>query len=184
MGHAQSSLNAIARHNALVAARDQRTRADLGVDNAGFCVPHNEPPKQDPPAEKRWCKVCKIPKELHDFPSKRKFKTSGHCTACTCSYCGLGGKMTKEHLLPRSVGGTAIIAACCTCNNERGRSGRYPPFLRYIKKHPHTWATAVLSSTRDPTEVSKYLSDEDLHNITFLALQSRINTSAATCFSN
>lgn len=124
-----------------------------------------------PAAVKRPCRVCKAPKEQHDFPSKRQFKAHGHCTACTCSYCGRSGDMTKEHLLPRSVGGTTIIAACLTCNRDRGRSGRYPPFRRYIATHPHTWASAVFSSTRDPAEVSKYLSDEDLHSITFLALR-------------
>jgi len=151
MGHAQSSVDDV----------------DLWLlDTADF----GAPPKQDPPAEKRSCKVCKIPKERHGFPSKTQFKTTGHCTACTCSYCGCGGKMTREHLLPRCVGGTAIIAACAACNSERGRSGRYSPFVRYIEKHPHTWAAAVLTSTREPAEINEYLSEEDLHSATFLAL--------------
>ena len=40
-----------------------------------------------------------------------------------CSYCGMYGKPSKEHIIPRSDGGTDrwdnIAAACTICNTRR-----------------------------------------------------------------
>ena len=79
--------------------------------------------------------------------------------------------MTKEHLLPKSVGGTVIVPACHDCNQARGRSGSYKPFIRYIKKNNAVWAKAVTTATNPNASVAEYIEGEDgLSTITLLAL--------------
>ncbi|MEL6279215.1 MAG: HNH endonuclease [Pseudomonadota bacterium] len=42
----------------------------------------------------------------------------------TCQYCGAGGEMTFDHVVPRSKGGKTtwenVVAACGTCNLKKG----------------------------------------------------------------
>jgi hypothetical protein len=78
--------------------------------------------------------------------------------------------MTREHLLPKSVGGTEIVKACYTCNQARGRSGDFVPFVRYIKKNTAVWAKAVTSANKTNAEVADYIEEYGLCNITLLAL--------------
>jgi hypothetical protein len=62
-----------------------------------------------------------------------------------CIYCGATDKLTKEHLLPKSVGGTITARACKSCNHARGNSGTWRPFRAYIAAHPTKWHEAVLA---------------------------------------
>ena len=63
-------------------------------------------------------------------------------------------RSTKEHLLPRSVGGTLVVCACGVCNNARGNRGDYPPFLRYIQAHEDHWLKAIANTTDMPRTLS------------------------------
>ncbi len=42
----------------------------------------------------------------------------------TCQYCGSGGRLTVDHMLPRSRGGPSewenIVTACAPCNRRKG----------------------------------------------------------------
>lgn len=64
-----------------------------------------------------------------------------------CVYCGCGGSLTKEHLLPKSAGGTLTVKACRKCNQDRGNRGDYVPFTRFITRDPATWAAALAATT-------------------------------------
>ena len=142
------------------------------------CMPVPEPTQSSSntsePEPTRSCKRCKQQLPQHQFPSITQFnkKNGGVCTACTCVYCGGNGQaMTKEHLLPKSVGGTVIVPACHDCNQARGRSGSYKPFIRYIKKNNAVWAKAVTTATKPNASVAEYIEGEDgLSKITLLAL--------------
>ena len=41
-----------------------------------------------------------------------------------CAYCGAGGRLEWEHLIPRSRGGPNtidnLVLSCCSCNNSKG----------------------------------------------------------------
>lgn len=37
-----------------------------------------------------------------------------------CSYCGAWGMMTRDHVVPKSRGGTCIVPACHRCNCSKG----------------------------------------------------------------
>jgi len=61
----------------------------------------------------------------------------------TCIYCNEWKIMTREHLIPRSYGGTLIVDACRKCNNERGNSLSYEPFVNYCINNPKVYIKAV-----------------------------------------
>ena len=73
-----------------------------------------------------------------------------------CEYCGVSGVMTKEHVLPHSVGGTLTISVCRDCNGRRGNSGTYPGFLRWLNKHQSVFREAVRTSTQ-PLKTDRWL---------------------------
>lgn len=76
----------------------------------------------------------KNPEKLRAISNRRRARrasAAGHCTAAQidarfeyhgnrCIYCGCGGKMTIEHLIPLSRGGTNwpanIAPSCLSCN--------------------------------------------------------------------
>lgn len=63
-----------------------------------------------------------------------------------CRYCNLSfdkKDITREHLLPKSAGGTQTIDACACCNRARGNRSTYPPFVEFICNNPDVWADAV-----------------------------------------
>jgi len=60
-----------------------------------------------------------------------------------CVYCGEWKVMTREHLIPRSYGGTLIVSACRKCNNERGNSLSYRPFINYCINNPRIYIKAI-----------------------------------------
>lgn len=66
------------------------------------------------------------------------------CPYCAC--CMTQANITREHLVPRSMGGRSVIFACRRCNNERGRSLTYEPFLNYIEKHPFVFLEHIRKS--------------------------------------
>ena len=41
-----------------------------------------------------------------------------------CAYCGTGGRLTLDHVVPRSRGGQSVwenvVTACATCNHRKG----------------------------------------------------------------
>lgn len=53
-----------------------------------------------------------------------------------CQYCGVGGELTFDHVIPRSKGGQTtwdnVVAACSPCNLKKG--GRMP---KACSMHPH-----------------------------------------------
>jgi hypothetical protein len=74
-----------------------------------------------------------------------------------CAYCHkVFARLSREHLLPRSVGGRTIIRICFPCNFERGCRGDFGPFLSYIRKYPHRWTEAV-NSTSDTSKTTLWL---------------------------
>lgn len=75
-----------------------------------------------------------------------------------CAYCHkISSSLTREHLLPKSVGGTLVIKACRKCNAARGNSGAYSPFLKFIHSHKKLW-TAAINKSRDRAATEAYLS--------------------------
>lgn len=74
-----------------------------------------------------------------------------------CVYCQKHfhhSRSTREHLLPRSVGGTVVVCACRICNHARGNRGDYKPFRRYIQAHEAQWLEAIASTTDMPRTLS------------------------------
>lgn len=69
-------------------------------------------------------------------------------TKC-CEYCGArfalegGRQKTKEHIMPKIMGGTLTIPVCYSCNNKRGCSMTDEHFLRFVSTHPETWGEAI-----------------------------------------
>ena len=59
-------------------------------------------------------------------------------------------RSTREHLLPRSVGGTLVVCACGVCNTARGNRGDYKPFRQYIQAHEDQWLEAIASTSDMP----------------------------------
>ena len=63
-----------------------------------------------------------------------------------CVYCHRYRRMTREHLLPAVYGGTYCPSVCCReCNEIRGHSLTWPPFISYCRKYPVEFARALLS---------------------------------------
>ena len=136
------------------------------------------PESETEPEPTRYCAICKVQKSMHQFPSKTQFHKCGICIACgrktKCVYCGTTGLMTMEHVLPKSVGGTVVVAACQPCNNKRGMSGSYRPFVAYITANPTVWADAVTTSRHSTDTVIAYIKNYCLMEITLCALMKRI----------
>ena len=88
---------------------------------------------------------------------QKKIRAAG-----TCAYCHkVCDRLSREHLLPRSAGGRAIIHVCFPCNFKRGSSGKFGPFLLYIYTYPDHWAKA-LASTADVSKTTSWLRRWDL----------------------
>ena len=115
-----------------------------------------EPPPAPLPRE---CTDCGVWRD-HSAYSARQWKGSLRCKACVseaqrklakpesvvCPYCDHEtSSPTKEHLLPKSAGGTYTIWVCGECNAARMCSGAFPAFRDYIEARPQEWAYAVRS---------------------------------------
>jgi len=71
-----------------------------------------------------------------------------HITLGYCAYCNKKGALTKEHVVPKSVGGTLTIDACAPCNHARGTSLHHPGFVQWRNKNPALFEKAVMLSTK------------------------------------
>ena len=154
-----------ARHEETVRAKDSELRAQLGVDAFGYAEVEDQ----------RKCSKCAALKPQASY-SNRQWKLGGFCRACTCSYCHWGIEpqdMTKEHLLPKCFGGTAVVPACRRCNQERGHSGDYKPFRRYILVHPEAWKQALCTATGPFDKLEAWLVENDLLGASLAAIASR-----------
>lgn len=53
-----------------------------------------------------------------------------------CHYCNVGGAMTIDHVVPRSMGGgnsaDNIVLACKSCNSSKGPK-TYQEFLEFVE---------------------------------------------------
>ena len=88
---------------------------------------------------------------------QKKIRAAG-----TCAYCRkVCDRLSREHLLPRSAGGRAIIHVCFPCNFKRASSGKFGPFLLYIHTYPDHW-TEALASTSDVSKTTSWLRRWDL----------------------
>jgi len=119
---------------------------------------------QPVPPEKRTCTQCHAHLERKCYSKKQWKADPRRCNECTalntnpppaavCSYCSKPTDTpTKEHLLPRSAGGTRTIMVCQPCNRTRGNSGVYLPFRTYIDARPSEWADAIRSTKSSHTD--------------------------------
>lgn len=89
-----------------------------------------------------------------------------------CSYCGSGGDLTLDHLIPRKLGGLDtgdnLLPACGICNSSKGAKdvlhwyrdrGEFPPLLilrRYLKMIvKEAEAGGVMDAAIDSEEVRR-----------------------------
>lgn len=71
-------------------------------------------------------------------------KTYGNCTYCHRGLTGPRDRantaMTKDHVMPKSVGGERKVRCCRLCNNLKGDI--HPSVWRWFTdNHPHWWRT-------------------------------------------
>ena len=70
----------------------------------------------------------------------------------TCRYCGKKftktRRPTREHVVPRCMGGKSTVAVCAGCNHNRGRALDDKNFLKFIGKNPDEWERAASSTDR------------------------------------
>lgn len=84
--------------------------------------------------------------------------------SCCCEYCPRPfPKLTKEHVLPKSVGGIVTIPVCSGCNQKRAALGDDPYFLEWKEKNPNVWMTAILTS-KDPDKTADWLTKWKLNS--------------------
>jgi 5-methylcytosine-specific restriction endonuclease McrA len=144
--------------------------ASFWADAPGFSfVPAPPEPPAEPPAEPAepeptWrCSRCRrpLPASAYSTNQRKKSGAKRKCHACTagasagasagkCVYCGRFGTLTKEHLLPKSVGGKLTVKACRACNQARGDRGDFAPFLGLIRRRPDLWTEHVAASANPP----------------------------------
>lgn len=60
-----------------------------------------------------------------------------------CAYCHKIKVLTKEHVIPKSMGGTYTIGVCKTCNQEREVSFDYQPFKDWVHENWDSFIEAV-----------------------------------------
>ncbi len=69
----------------------------------------------------RLVSYVRVPRVTHRRISRKAlFARDGFC----CQYCGVSGKLTLDHVVPRSRGGPSawenIVASCAPCNLRKG----------------------------------------------------------------
>lgn len=69
-----------------------------------------------------------------------------------CIYCAAPG-ITREHLVPKSVGGKCTVPCCLACNQNRGNKtpADYPPLYRYIRTREGAthWAISMKAAKKN-----------------------------------
>tara|TARA_Y100000004_G_C8620355_1_gene288542 strand:- start:105 stop:353 length:249 start_codon:yes stop_codon:yes gene_type:complete len=78
--------------------------------------------------------------------------------------------MTKEHLIPKSLGGRKCVRACQECNKQRGTSGRFKPFKTFVTKNPSVWIEALSTFEGDFNNLYEWLKETSLLEKTLLFL--------------
>lgn len=66
-----------------------------------------------------------------------------------CAYCYKNKILTKEHVIPKSIGGTYTIRVCRECNQERGDSFTYLPFIQWVSTHWDQFIEAINQTTKN-----------------------------------
>lgn len=74
-----------------------------------------------------------------------------------CAYCHKIKVLTKEHVIPKSMGGTYTIGVCKTCNQERGVSFDYKPFKDWVHKNWDSFVEAVNTSNTSEEQNKAWL---------------------------
>jgi 5-methylcytosine-specific restriction endonuclease McrA len=95
---------------------------------------------------------------------KNILKRDGH----RCQYCGSShGKMTTDHVVPRSQGGAEswrnLVCACAACNRRKGNRTPHQAGMRLLRQPSvprGLGAVSVLGSLPDPRWRSFLLSEE------------------------
>ena len=194
MGQKQSSLGRLLRQqDSSVRERDEELRKRLGVDlhgwtsASGLSTPSSDQEEiktqsivvsstpVSPPVFVRQCSVCckKLPKHMYSAKQWKKGDTDRICKGCVCVYCNKREGRTREHLLPKCVGGKLTVRACLKCNQKRGNDGQFGPFLSFIKTNPLTWDKALMESGGiQNKEMMEYISD---HNLSYLSLKALLH---------
>ena len=95
---------------------------------------------------------------------KNILKRDGH----RCQYCGsIGGKMTTDHVVPRSQGGAEswrnLVCACAVCNRRKGNRTPHQAGMRLLRAPAvprGLGAVSLLGTIPDP-RWRTFLLDED-----------------------
>lgn len=94
---------------------------------------------------KKKAKKAKKAEKKRKKAEKRAEKKRKKENPLPCIYCSAPG-VTREHLVPKSVGGRCTFPCCLACNRERGNKlpAQFPPLLHYIrtKKGATHWEIA------------------------------------------
>lgn len=97
----------------------------------------NRPPVPwEPPPKPRPKRASKRPEKR----SARAFRVNKPCPYCrrAMTYRVPGLEPTRDHVIPKSKGGTKIIVACWTCNNVKG--DMLPDvWERFMMENPEWW---------------------------------------------
>jgi len=74
----------------------------------------------------------------------KHFLVSEKNKGVTCAYSlQRFKKLTKEHVIPKMYGGTYTIKTCDPCNQRRGISFTYKPFVKWARAHPIKFQQAI-----------------------------------------
>ena len=78
-----------------------------------------------------------------------------------CVYCDewlTGANKTKEHLIPKSIGGRCVIYTCEECNTSRADSLEDPRFLKFIRSDPVLFMNHIANADLSDENREKLLS--------------------------
>jgi hypothetical protein len=99
----------------------------------------------------RVCTSCRHTRTKAGFSSRQWSKGNRECILCIelkpvvqalvatiCAYCKRKQQeLTKEHIVPKSFGGTYQPRICCRrCNQKRGNSLDFLPYLQLVRDYP------------------------------------------------
>ncbi len=105
----------------------------------------------------RVCSSCRYARAKSEFSNRQWSKEKRECILCIelkpvvqalaanmCTYCNKKQHaLTREHIKPKSLGGTFRPRICCKqCNIKRGNSLDFPPYTRLIRDCPAVYARA------------------------------------------
>ena len=99
-------------------------------------TPPAVPPVHVKPAElRRRQRMSRVYSDLTDAEWKRLLKLYKF----KCAYCGAGGKLTRDHIVPVCRGGPDtydnVVPACIDCNHAKGERPVGDAFPGWKKRH-------------------------------------------------